>query len=419
VIDLRLLRDDPGLFRASQRARGESAENVDDLLRADEARRVAARRFEALRAEQKQLSGQIPRAAAEEKAALLARTRELAPAVKEAEAAVSGAEAELRRAHLAVPNLVEDGAPPGGEDDFVVMREVGDKPALAEPRDHLALGEGLRAIDTERGAKVAGSRFYFLTGIGAQLQLALLQLGLSQSMEYGFTPMVPPVLVKPESMEGTGFLGAHASEVYRLEADDLYLVGTSEVPLAAYHSGEILQLDAPVRYAGWSTCFRREAGSYGKDVRGIIRVHQFDKIEMFSYCRPEQAKDEHQRLLAWEEQLLSKLELPYRVIDVAAGDLGSSAARKYDCEAWLPSQNRYLEVTSTSNCTTFQARRLNIRYRDEDGKPRTAATLNGTLATTRMLVPLLENHQQPDGSVRVPKALQPLMGGRDLLEPIR
>jgi seryl-tRNA synthetase len=376
-------------------------------------------RFEALRAEQKQLSARIPRAAADEKAALLARTRELAPTVKEAEAAVATVEAELRAAHLALPNLVEEGAPPGGEDDFVVVREVGDRPALAEPRDHLALGEALRAIDTERGAKVSGSRFYFLTGVGAQLQFALLQLGLQQAMEYGFTPMVPPVLVKPESMEGTGFLGAHASEVYRLEADDLYLVGTSEVPLAAYHSGEILTLDAPMRYAGWSTCFRREAGSYGKDVRGIIRVHQFDKIEMFSYCRPEEAQVEHQRLLTWEEQLLSKLEIPYRVIDVAAGDLGSSAARKYDCEAWLPSQHRYLEVTSTSNCTTFQARRLNVRYRDEDGRPQTAATLNGTLATTRMLVPLLENHQQPDGSVRVPKVLQTFLGGRDLLEPIR
>jgi seryl-tRNA synthetase len=269
----------------------------------------------------------------------------------------------------------------------------------------------------ERGAKVSGSRFYYLTGVGALLQLGLLQLAVAQAVEHGFTPVIPPVLVKPESMEGTGFLGAHASEVYRLEADDLFLVGTSEVPLAAYHAGEILSLDRPQRYAGWSSCFRREAGSYGKDVRGVLRVHQFDKVEMFTFCRPEEAHDEHLRLLAMQEEMLAKVEIPYRVIDVAAGDLGSSAARKYDCEAWVPSQGRYREVTSTSNCTTFQARRLGVRYRDADGRPQTAATLNGTLATTRWLIPILENHQQPDGSVRVPKALQPYVGGRDVLEP--
>jgi seryl-tRNA synthetase len=417
VIDLRLLRDDPDAVRASQWARGESDAVVDDLLRADEARRTAVQRFETLRAEQKQLGKQMPRAAGEEKIALLARTKELAAEVKAAESAASQAEQALRQAALAVPNLVEEGAPPGHEDDFVVLREVGDRPEIAQPRDHLELGESLRAIDVERGAKVSGSRFYYLTGVGALLQIGMLQLAISQAVEYGFTPVIPPVLVKPESMEGTGFLGAHASEVYRLEADDLFLVGTSEVPLAAYHSGEILQLDQPLRYAGWSSCFRREAGSHGKDVRGILRVHQFDKVEMFSYCRPEEAHDEHLRLLAWEEEMLGKVEVPYRVIDVAAGDLGSSAARKYDCEAWVPSQGRYRELTSTSNCTTFQARRLNIRYRDADGKPQIAATLNGTLATTRWIVAILENHQQPDGSVRVPKALQPFVGGRDVLEP--
>jgi len=297
-----------------------------------------------------------------------------------------------------------------------VLREVGDKPSLDAPRDHLELGEALGAIDTERGAKVSGSRFYYLTGVGALLQLGLLQLAMQQAAEYGFVPVIPPVLVKPESMEGTGFLGAHASEVYRLEADDLYLVGTSEVPLAAYHGGEILALDEPKRYVGWSSCFRREAGSYGKDVRGIMRVHQFDKVEMFVYTRPEEAHDEHLRLLAWEEEMLAKVEIPYRVIDVAAGDLGTSAARKYDCEAWVPSQQRYREVTSTSNCTTFQARRLGIRYRDADGRTQVAATLNGTLATTRWLVPILENHQQPDGSVRVPAALQAYLG-TDVLKP--
>ena len=419
MIDLRLLREDPDLLRASQRARGESESAVDELLAADEARRAAVSRFEALRAEQKQLGKRMPKASGAEREALLARTKELSSQVKAAESAADAADAALRRAQLAVSNLVEEGAPPGGEDDFVVLREVGSKPDIAAPRDHLEIGEALGAIDVERGAKVSGSRFYYLTGVGALLQLGLLQLAMQQAVEYGLTPVIPPVLVKPESMEGTGFLGAHASEIYRLEADDLYLVGTSEVPLAAYHSGEILSLDQPRRYAGWSSCFRREAGSYGKDVRGILRVHQFDKIEMFSYVRPEEAHDEHQRLLAWQEEMLAKVEVPYRVIDVAAGDLGSSAARKYDIEAWVPSQGRYREVTSTSNCTTFQARRLNVRYRDEDGRTQMAATLNGTLATTRWLVPILENHQQPDGSVRVPKALQPFLGGRDVLEPIK
>lgn len=419
MIDLRLLRDDPAAVRASQTARGEPPEAVDTLLAADAARREAVQRFEALRAEQKLLSKRLPAATGDEKAGLVARTRELSAQVKAAETAATAAEAALRAAHLAIPNLVEAGVPAGGEENFAVLREVGTRPALAEPRDHLELGEWLGAIDTERGAKVSGSRFYYLTGVGALLQLGLLQLAMAQAVENGFRPMITPALVKPEAMEGTGFLGDHAGEVYRLEADDLYLVGTSEVPLAAYHSGEILTLDEPQRYAGWSSCFRREAGSHGRDVRGILRVHQFDKVEMFVFCRPEQAAGEHLRLLAAEEELLTRLELPYRVIDVAAGDLGSSAARKYDCEAWVPSQGRYREVTSASNCTTFQARRLAVRYRDSAGKPQVAATLNGTAATTRWLIPLLENHQQPDGSVRVPKALQPYLGGRDILEPAR
>ncbi|BCJ43549.1 serine--tRNA ligase [Actinoplanes ianthinogenes] len=420
MIDLRLLREDPELIRASQRLRGESTELVDDLLRADEERRASTQRFETVRAEQNSIGKQVARASGDERAALLARTKELAAEVKAAQAAVTEAEQALKRAHLAVPNVVQDGAPAGGEDDFVVLREVGTKPEIAKPLDHLEIGEALRAIDTERGAKVSGSRFYFLTGVGALLQLGMLQLAIQQAVEHGFTPSITPTLVRPESMEGTGFLGAHASEIYRLEADDLYLVGTSEVALAAYHSNEIIDLsNGPSRFAGWSTCYRREAGSHGKDVRGILRVHQFDKVEMFSFCRPEDAVAEHQRLLAMEEEMLAKVEIPYRVIDVAAGDLGTSAARKFDCEAWVPSQGRYREVTSTSNCTTFQARRLNIRYRDENGKTQTAATLNGTLATTRWLIPILENHQQPDGSVRVPKALQPFLGGRDVLEPVK
>jgi len=419
VIDLRLLREDPETVRASQRARGESESVVDELLRADEERRASRQSFEALRAEQKQLSSRMRTAQGDERAALITRTKELSAAVKTAEAAATEAEQALRRAHLAIPNVVEAGAPAGGEDDYVVLREVGDRPEFDAPRDHVELGDLLGAVDIDRGAKVSGSRFYFLTGPGALMQLGLLQLAIQQAVEYGFTPMITPSLVKPEAMEGTGFLGAHASEVYRVEADDLYLVGTSEVALAAYHGNEILDLPAgaPRRYAGWSSCYRREAGSYGKDVRGIVRVHQFDKVEMFAYCRPDEAHEEHLRMLAWQEEMLGKVEVPYRVIDVAAGDLGSSAARKYDCEGWVPSQNKYRELTSTSNCTTFQARRLAVRYRDDSGKPQTAATLNGTLATTRWIVAILENHQRPDGSVAVPKALQPFLGGRDVLEP--
>ncbi|WP_240760146.1 serine--tRNA ligase, partial [Phytoactinopolyspora endophytica] len=257
----------------------------------------------------------------------------------------------------------------------------------------------------------------FLTGVGAQLELGILNLAMSTATEAGFTPVITPTLVRPEIMAGTGFLGAHADEIYRLERDDLYLVGTSEVALAGYHADEIVDLsDGPLRYAGWSACYRREAGSHGKDTRGIIRVHQFHKVEMFCYCREEDAAEEHERLLGWEERMLAAMELPYRVIDVAAGDLGSSAARKFDCEAWLPSQSRWMEVTSTSNCTTFQARRLNIRERT-DNRTRSVATLNGTLGTTRWLVAVLENHQLPDGSVSVPEALRPYVGGREILEP--
>jgi seryl-tRNA synthetase len=412
VIDLRTLREDPEAVRASQRARGEDEALVDALLSADERRRSAVAAADALRAEQKQLGKQVGRARGEERDALLAQGKQLAADVRAAEAAQSAAEHELAELHLKVPNVVHPDAPAGGEDDYVVLREVGTPPVFDfEPADHLDLGVRLGALDVERGAKVSGSRFYFLTGVGAQLQLALLNLAAAQATANGFTLMVPPVLVRPEIMAGTGFLGAHASEVYRLADDDLYLVGTSEVPLAGYHADEILNLSAgPRRYAGWSTCFRREAGSYGKDTRGIIRVHQFDKVEMFVYCRPEEVEAEHARLLAWEEEMLAKVEVPYRVIDVAGGDLGSSAARKFDCEAWVPTQGRYRELTSTSNCTTFQARRLSIRYRDENGRPQVAATLNGTLATTRWIVAILENHQQADGSVRVPEALRPFLG---------
>ena len=352
---------------------------------------------------------------------MLAAAQDLAAQVKALEEEERLADVALRTAHLAVPNLVEDGVPPGGEDNSVVLETIGELPAYDfEPRDHVVIGTGLRALDMERGAKVSGARFYFLTGVGAELEFALANLAMAQARETGFIPIIAPSLVRPEAMEGTGFLGAHADEVYRLAADDLYLVGTSEVALAAYHSDEILDLSGgPIRYAGWSSCFRREAGSYGKDTRGLVRVHWFDKVEMFSFCTPDQAVAEHRRLLAWEQQFLSALELPYQVVDIAAGDLGSSAVRKYDCEAWFPSQSAYRELTSTSNCTTFQARRLNIRYRDGDGRPQTAATLNGTLcAIARTIACLLEVHQQADGSVRVPEALRPYLGGREVMEPV-
>ncbi|WP_248959635.1 serine--tRNA ligase [Sphaerisporangium perillae] len=420
MIDLRTLREDPDRLRVSQRARGEDDSVVDALLDLDERRRSALSAYESLRAEQKSVGKSVSTSSGDERAALLARAKDLAAGVKGAEAEAEKLAKELDELLMAVPNIIQEGAPAGGEDDYVVLEEVGEKPRFDfTPRDHLELGEMLGAIDTERGAKVSGARFFFLTGAGARLQLGLLNMAMQQAIEVGFTPMITPVLLKPEAMAGTGFLGSHASEVYRLEADDLYLVGTSEAPMAAYHSNEILDgKSLPRRYAGWSSCFRREAGSYGKDTRGIIRVHQFDKVEMFSYCRPEDAAEEHARLLAWEKEMLAKVELPYRVIDTAAGDLGTSAARKFDCEAWLPTQNRYLELTSTSNCTEFQARRLAVRYRDAEEKPRHVATLNGTLATTRWIVAILENHQQADGSVVVPKALRPYVG-LDVLEPVK
>jgi seryl-tRNA synthetase len=417
VIDLKLLRENPDAVRRSQTSRGENPALVDTLLAADIARRTAISTADSLRADQKAASKKVGAASADERPALLQRAKELAEQVKAAEAQQADAEAKFAAAHLAISNVIIDGVPAGGENDFTVLDVVGEPAVIDNPKDHLELGEALGLIDMERGAKVAGSRFYFLTGQGALLQLGLLQMAIRLAADNGFVPIIPPVLVRPEVMSGTGFLGAHADEVYRVEADDLYLVGTSEVPLAGYHSDEILDLSGgPLRYAGWSSCFRREAGSYGKDTRGIIRVHQFDKVEAFVYCTPADAEAEHERLLGWQREMLARIEVPYRVIDVAAGDLGSSAARKFDCEAWVPTQQAYRELTSTSNCTTFQARRLATRYRDPGGKPQIAATLNGTLATTRWLVAILENHQRPDGSVRVPEALVPFVGA-EVLQP--
>lgn len=419
MIDLRVVRDEPDRVRASQLARGEDPATVDDLLAADASRRAAVATFDDLRAEQKSLGKKISSASGDERTTLLHRAKALADQVKAAEADQTRADDRLRQSLLAISNLVEDGVPEGGENDFVVLETAGEPPTYDfEVRDHAEIGERLGAIDIERGAKVSGARFYFLTGVGAELQLALVNLAMSQAVAAGFTPVIAPALVRPEMMEGTGFLGAHSSEVYRLEEDDLYLVGTSEVSLAGYHYGEILDARTlPRRYAGYSSCYRREAGSYGKDTRGVFRVHWFDKVEMFSYCAPEEAVAEHQRLLAWEKEFLEALELPYRVVDVATGDLGSSAARKYDCEAWFPSQGRYRELTSASNCTTFQARRLGIRMRGEGGVA-PLATLNGTLcAVTRTIACLLEVHQRADGSVRVPDALRSALG-REVLEPL-
>ena len=415
MIDIKFLRENPDVVRASQKGRGEDVSIVDQVLASDELKRAAITEFEQLRAEQNLLSKSVGAAKGDEKAALLANSKELADKVKAADAKRAEVEAQANALAMAISNILDPEAPIGGEEDFVVIEHVGTPRDFAgagfEPKDHVELGKLLGAIDTERGAKVSGSRSYYLTGVGALLEFALVNYAITSATKAGFTPVIPPVLVKPAAMEGTGFLGQAAENVYHLEKDDYYLVGTSEVPLAAFHMDEILDgAKLPMRYAGYSTCFRREAGSYGKDTRGIIRVHQFDKVEMFSFCKPEEAKEEHKRLLQWEKDFLNAMEIPYRVIDVASGDLGSSANRKFDIEAWIPTQSAYREVTSTSNCTEFQARRLNIRYKDSDGT-KAVATLNGTLvAIPRMIVAILENHQNADGTVNVPVALQPFLG---------
>lgn len=415
MIDLKFLREHPDVVRASQKGRGENVDLVDQVIAIDEIKRAAINEFELLRQEQNILSKSVGAAKGDEKSALLANAKELADKVKVADAKRSEVEDQAKQLVMQLSNLLDTDAPIGGEEDFVTIEHVGTPRDFTkdgfEPKDHVELGKLLGAIDTERGAKVAGSRSYYLTGSGAMLEFALVNYAIQSALKNGFTPVIPPVLVNPAAMEGTGFLGQAAENVYRIESDDVYLVGTSEVPLAAMHMDEILSADKlPMRYAGYSSCFRREAGTYGKDTRGIIRVHQFDKVEMFSFCKPEDAKEEHQRLLQWEKDFLNAMEIPYRVIDVASGDLGSSATRKFDIEAWIPTQGAYREVTSTSNCTEYQARRLNIRYKDADGT-KAIATLNGTLvAIPRMIVAILENHQNADGTVNVPAALQPFLG---------
>ena len=415
MIDIKFIRENPDAVRASQKGRGEDTSIVDQLLALDETRRTAINEFETLRAEQNTLSKSVGSAKGEEKATLLENSKELANKVKAADTKRAEIESQTNAIAMQLSNILDPDAPIGGEADFVVIEHVGTPRDFTkdgfEPKDHVELGKLLGAIDTERGAKVAGSRSYYLTGAGALLEFALVNYAITSATKAGFIPVIPPVLVNPAAMEGTGFLGQAAENVYHLERDDVYLVGTSEVPLAAMHMDEILPADKlPLRYAGYSTCFRREAGTYGKDTRGIIRVHQFDKVEMFSFCKPEDAKEEHKRILQWEKDFLNAMEIPFRVIDVASGDLGSSANRKFDIEAWIPTQDAYREVTSTSNCTEFQARRLNIRYKDDEGT-KAVATLNGTLvAIPRMIVAILENHQNADGSVNVPKALQPFLG---------
>ena len=415
-----MLRSDPEAVKRSQRARGNDESTVDAALDADAARRHALTEFERLRAEQNEFGKQVKAAPKDEKPALIARAQELAAQVKSAEARAKDADAEFEVAASRIENIVLDGVPAGGEEHFVTLREVGEKPSFDfEPRDHLELGELLGAIDMQRGAKVSGSRFYFLRGVGARLELALMNLALDLALQNGFTPLITPTLVRPEIMRGTGFLGEHADEVYHLAADDLFLTGTSEVALAGYHADEILDLsDGPIRYAGWSTCYRREAGSHGKDTRGILRVHQFNKLEMFVFSPPEASADEHERLLGIEESLVQAFELPYRVVNVAAGDLGASAAKKYDIEAWYPSQETFREVTSCSNTTDFQARRLRIRTRTESGTA-LVHTLNGTaVAVGRTILALLENPQQADGTGVIPAALRPYVGF-EVIEPPR
>jgi len=415
MIDIKYIRENPDVVRASQTGRGEDPSIVDQVLAADDSRRAAIVEFETLRAKQNLLSKDVASAGPDNRPMLLEMAQKLSTEVKAADARRAEAETESQALALLLSNILDPAAPIGGEEDFVVLEHIGTPRDFSkmgfEPRDHVELGKLLGAIDTERGAKVSGARFFYLTGVGALLEFALVNYAISSAVKVGLIPVIPPVLVNPPAMEGTGFLGQAADDIYRLEKDNSYLVGTSEVPLAAFHMEEILNVDKlPLRYAGYSTCFRREAGAYGKDTRGIIRVHQFDKVEMFTFCKLEDAVAEHQRILQWEKDFLNAMEIPFRVIDVASGDLGASAARKFDCEAWIPTQGTYREVTSTSNCTQFQARRLNIRIKDGQSTSY-VATLNGTaVAVPRMIVAILENHQNADGTVNVPAALQPFLG---------
>ncbi|HEY5860924.1 MAG TPA: serine--tRNA ligase [Actinomycetota bacterium] len=421
MLDIRAVREDPDRFRAGL-ARRDLAQAVDQLLAADERRRTLTTRVDELRAEQNKASKAIGGAQGEDKQQLIAEVARVSAELKELEPQLAAAERELNALLAATPNVPHESAPDGftDEDAIEVRRHLEPTAFDFEPRDHAELGALLGVLDTERGARTSGSRFVYLLGDLVFVQFALMRHAMDILADKGFAPVIPPVLVREEAMYGTGMLPADEAQLYSTTQDDLYLVGTAEVPLAAFHQGEILdEADLPLRYAGYSSCFRREAGTYGKDMGGMFRVHQFDKVEMFSFATPESSWDEHEFLVGVEEEVLGNLEIPFRVVNVAAGDLGSSAAKKYDIEGWLPGQDKYRELTSCSNTTDYQARRLQARVRRADGKVETLHTLNGTAtAIGRTLIALLENHQQRDGSVQMPKALHPYLPERaKLLEP--
>jgi seryl-tRNA synthetase len=408
LLDIKAIRDDPAPFRAGL-ARRNLGDAVDALLEADESRRSLTAKVEELRATQNRSSKAIGGASGDEKQTLISEVAKISAELKQLEPELADAEAKLTDLLAKTPNVPHPSAPDGfTEEDAQQVSLSGEPPVFDfEPRDHAQLGELLGMLDVDRGARTSGSRFVYLLGDMVFLQFALMRNAMEVLTAHGFTPVIPPVLVREEAMYGTGFLPADEAQLYVTTEDELYLVGTSEVPLAAFHMGEILdQADLPLHYAGYSTCFRREAGTYGKDLGGMFRVHQFDKVEMFSFATPEASWDEHELLLSIEEEIVRELEIPYRVMNIAAGDLGGSAAKKYDIEAWLPGQQRYRELTSCSNCTDYQARRLQTRVRRRDGKVEALHTLNGTAtAVGRTLIAILENHQNADGSVSIPAKL--------------
>jgi len=412
MIDIAILRERPGDLATSLARRGVTID-LDALAGLDKERRHIRTDAEVVRAKQNQIGKSIPGLAGSEKQGAIAEAGELAARYKALLATSDDLDGQFNALWMTLPNMTDPSAADGfEEEDAVEVKRVGELPEFGfEAVDHLDLGMALGVIDVERAVKMSGSRFVLKKGKLALLEMALMRWAVENVSTHGFTPVIPPVLVREHALYGTGFFPGDREQVYSVREDDLYLVGTSEVPLAAMHGDEILDDDdLPLRYVGMSTCFRVEAGTYGKDTRGMFRVHQFDKAEMFSFVRPDRSRDEHDYLLEREEEIVRALEIPYRVVNVAAGDLGSSAAKKYDIEAWFPGQERFREITSTSNTTDFQARRLKIRYRDEDGKNQLVHTLNGTVVTPRHLIALMENHQQADGSIRIPAALVPYTG---------
>ena len=412
MIDIAVLRDDPERLKSALKRRGVTLD-VDAMAETDADRRRTRSEAEAVRAEQKKSGQEISGLEGDEKEVAIARAGELAADYKEKLARADELDQQFDAMWIRVPNIADESAADGFvEEDSAEFKRWGSIAERDYPvRDHKDLGEALNMIDVERAAKVSGTRFGYLTGPAVLIEFGLVRMAFDMLGGRGFTPVVPPVLVRENALFGTGFFPDDDEQVYALPKDDLYLVGTSEVALAALHTDEIFdEEDLPIRYAGFSSCFRREAGAHGKDTTGIFRVHQFDKVEMFSFCHPDRSSEEHEFLFSMEEEIVQALEIPYRVVNVAAGDLGSSAAKKYDIEAWTPSQERYREITSCSNTTDFQARRLKIRYRGEAGN-RLVHTLNGTMvAVGRMLIALMENHQQPDGTITIPDALQPYVG---------